>query len=500
MRGRISIPANRGSSRIGKEWESVTLQEEAVVSMSQGGDPSWALLFPSDYGTGISNLGFHYVFYQLKKLGVGVERFFHSPIPNISIESRRPLQDFPTITASIAYEPDALNFLDMLSKAGIPSRRRQREGEAYPLIGAAGAFSSINPSMLLGVADFIVMGDGEPVIPFLVENIRLYPGLSNRGKLLERLGEHPSILVPGTGEQETLDLLASGRKSCSITKEGESLGHGIWISPKSVFGDTLLLELQRGCARGCPYCVLPACFSPLRQRPLKAVLEALGKAAASVPFRQVGLVTPEAGDYPELETLLDHLEALGKGVSFASLRIDGLTPRMIRALRLSGRESLTIAPEAGTDRLRFGCGKPFTNALILDKLEMARSQGMKRVKLYFMVGLPGEAEEDVAAIGVLAGQIRKELGLQVSLSVNPFVPKPQTPWRTQPFIGIRETEKKYRLIKRTMSGGMGKGLEARFSSPREADLEYRLSWAGPQAVELLETLLEGRRRRKENAI
>jgi radical SAM superfamily enzyme YgiQ (UPF0313 family) len=500
LRASRRVPADRDRSRFGREWDPVTLEEVAVLPVPQGGDPSWALVFPSDYGTGISNLGFHYVFYHLKRLGVGVERFFLSPIPNLSIENHRPLQDFPIITASIAYEPDALNFLQLLRLAGIPLRRRQRDSGEFPLIGAAGAFTSINPAMLLAVADFIVLGDGEPVIPHLVACFRNHQPGAAREKLLRALDQHPSVLVPGLGEEKALDLLGSGVKTGATTPCGQSVGHGIWITPKSAFGETLLLELQRGCTRGCPYCVLPACFSPLRQRPLDRVIETLEECASRVPFGQVGLVTPEAGDYPGLEMLLDRLEELNKGVSFASLRVDNLTRRMVRALRQSGRESLTIAPETGTDRMRLRCGKPFTNREILDKLEMASIEGMKKVKLYFMIGLPAETEDDIVAIAALAEAIRKELRLSVSLSVNAFVPKPGTPWGDRAFVGIAGAERRFRLLKSAISESLGRGCEIRFSSAREADLEYRLSWGGPEMVDWMETLVDKRKRGRSNAI
>ncbi len=502
MRGtrRKSDLGERNRSRFGREWEPFTSREVPVLPLPHGGHPSWALVFPSDYGTGVSNLGFHYVYFQLKKLGVGVERFFHLPIPNLSVENHRPMQDFPIITASIAYEPDALNFLNLLAMAGIPCRRKDRIGKGYPLIGAAGAFSSINPAMLLGIVDFIVLGDGEPVIPYLVEVLRKVSNGESNEKLLEALDEHPAILVPQSGVDQVLVSLEKGIKKGAIAATGESLGHGIWISPHAVFGETLLLELQRGCFRGCPYCVLPACFSPLRQRPVEAVLKTLEECAAHVPFGQVGLVTPEAGDYPGLDRLLDRLEEMGKGVSFASLRIDNLTTRMVRAMRVSGRGSLTIAPETGTDIFRSRCGKSFTNEQILDKLEMARKEGMKKVKLYFMIGLPGETEDDVLAIGDLAEKIRKETKMGVSLSVNAFVPKPRTPWAKEDFIGIRGAETRFALLKRGISQSLARGVEVRFSSPREADLEYRLSWAGPEAVEWMTKLVSKRKRGNDDAI
>ena len=500
MRGRSSASNAPVRLRHGRDWESITGLEVEVLPMQRGGFLSWALVFPSDYGTGMSNLGFHYVYYHLKALGVGVERFFNSPIPGVSVETGRPLQDFPVITASIAYEPDALNFLQQLSQAGIPPDRRKRKDVGYPLIGVAGACTSINPKMLISVADFVILGDGEPLIPLLADCAREYSRGGSRERFLEAIDDNPAILVPGLGEEEALTSLQKGLKRFSVTPAGESLGHGVWITPKATFGKTLLLELQRGCFRGCPYCVLPACFSPTRQRPLERVLENLESCASRVPFDQVGLVTPEAGDYPGLDEVLDHLEKLDKGVSFASLRIDNLTRRMLRSLKKSGRQSLTIAPETGSDRLRFLCGKTFTNGQILEKLQMAREEGVKKVKLYFMVGLPGEREEDLLAIAGLSGKIRKDLKMSVSLSVNTFVPKPGTPWERETFSGTRGAGEKFKLLREALSKGLAKGIEARFSSPREADLEYRLSWAGPGDLDWMESLVGKRERRKPNAI
>lgn len=500
MRGRRSASNAPMRLRHGREWESIRSLEVEVLPMQRGGFMPWALVFPSDYGTGMSSLGFHFAYYQLKALGVGVERFFHSPIPSVSIENGRPLQDFPVITASIAYEPDALNFLQLLIQAGIPPDRRKRKDDGYPLIGVAGASTSINPKMLVSVADFVVMGDGEPLFPLLADCAREFSRGGSRERFLEALDDNPAILVPGLGEEETLASLEKGFKRPSVTPSAESLGHGVWITPRATFGKTLLLELQRGCFRGCPYCVLPACFSPARQRPLERVLENLRSCASRVPFEQVGLVTPEAGDYPWLEEVLDYLEKLDKGVSFASLRIDNLTRRMLRSLKKSGRESLTIAPETGSDRLRFLCGKTFTNGQILEKLQAAREEGVKKVKLYFMVGLPGEREEDLLAIAGLSGKIKKDLKMKVSISVNVFVPKPGTPWEREAFQGIRGADEKFRLLREALSQGLGEGIEARFSSPREADLEYRLSWAGPGDLDWMESLVVKRERRKSYAI
>ena len=173
--------------------------------------------------------------------------------------------------------------------------------------------------------------------------------------------------------------------------------HSVWTTPRGAFGKTLLLELQRGCARSCSYCTLPQCFGRMRFRKFEAVEKAVDDITARFDIPQAGLVTPEAGDYPFIAPLLAKLREKEIGVSFASLRLDRLTPDMITATSESGRRSVTVAPETGSDGLRFACGKKFTNDLVVEKLAMARGLGIDKAKLYFMVGLPGEMDDDVSA-------------------------------------------------------------------------------------------------------
>lgn len=164
-----------------------------------------------------------------------------------------------------------------------------------------------------------------------------------------------------------------------------------------------------------------------------------------IKFDQVGFVTPEAGDYPEINKILDLLQKMDKGVSFASLRLDRLTEKMLDAITRGGRHSLTVAPETGRDCLRTSCGKRFSNDLIIEKLKLAKEKGINNVKLYFMIGLPEEHDDDIFAIPELCRRIIETTGQSLVISAGPFVPKPWTKWERHDFSGLQEIKRKYAI-------------------------------------------------------
>ncbi|MDL2263380.1 B12-binding domain-containing radical SAM protein [Synergistaceae bacterium OttesenSCG-928-I11] len=427
-----------------------------------------ALFFPADYSVGMANLGFHYIYRVLAELGVAVERFFYSPIPYRSVERDTMLERFPIVFASISYEGDVPRFSEWLSRGGIVPSRRDRQQNDAQLLGVGGAITYINPLSLSDIADFIVLGDAVSLIPFLVETLR---ATTDRGERLRRLAEHPSFLVPMVHIDQQLEMSRSVHKTEDLDDE---YGHANWVTPRTVFGKTLLVELQRGCVGACRYCTLPSCFRPFRQRDVRLVERDIREVSKRVFFDRVGLVTPEASDYGPLDDLLALIERLDKGVSFASLRVDGLTPRMVDALTRGGRHSMTIAPESGDDDLRRTCGKLFTNEEIVRTMCMARDRGISNAKLYFMIGLPGETDDHVVSIATLCGCLREETGLRINAAVSPFVPKPGTAWASMSFEGESALKRKIRLLTRAFSGRSGSSLQV--ASVKEACVEYALSW------------------------
>jgi radical SAM superfamily enzyme YgiQ (UPF0313 family) len=465
-------------------WFEYRELERQTIKLPAGGDMPCAIFFPADYSVGMANLGLHYIYRTLRETGVAVERFFAAPIPYRSVERDTLLERFPLILASVSYEADIPLFARWLGGGGVEPVREHRETSSSgnaPLIGAGGAVTYINPISLSGICDFIVLGDGVETTRGLVEILR--QGLP-REKMLAALADHPSIYVPSIHER--------GRHLLEIAKTDitRDYGRGVWITERTVFGDTLLLELQRGCVRGCGFCTLPSCFAPARSRGLELVKRDIEEASGAADFSRIGLVTPEAGDYKALDELIEFASSIGKQVSFASLRVDGITERMMKAVIDGGRHSVTIAPEAGDENLRSKTGKRFTNKRVVDVLKMASDLGAKSAKMYFMFGLPGETDEHLLEISKLCATARDETGLKITAAASPFVPKPGTAWREEVFEGEKNLKRKHAIISRSFGGLSGVKLQT--AGIREACIEYAVSWAGASASRLIaEAALSG---------
>ncbi|HDQ92748.1 MAG TPA: radical SAM protein, partial [Synergistetes bacterium] len=358
---------------------------------------------------------------------------------------------------------------------GISTDWHEREIREDPVFGIGGALSYINPLIFSGIADYVVLGDGEPVLGHLVGECRKYLSHGDRRKLWENLSEHPSIFVPPLHRDMILSGKDVARKKSFVSDMEGVRGKSLWVCEDSVFGKTVLVELQRGCRRNCSYCTIPSSFGPVRTRSLDKVIEDIDTVKDSENL-QVGLVTPEAGDYPHILKLLEYLSFSGQAVSFASLRVDNLSEEMVEALVRSRRYSLTVAPEAGNDRLRFSCGKIFKNDLILEKLSMASRIGVTQVKLYFMAGLPGEEMDDVDSIPELCREIHFHTGLKVRASIGLFVPKPMSRWGMEQICPPDEIKARFRRLKRTFAKGLPRGCSASFHNEGESFLEHSISW------------------------
>ena len=436
----------------------------------------WALFYPADYSVGAAAVGFQYIFERLRLAGVAAERFFASPLPYRSADADTMLERFSVITATVAYEGGIPVFLEWLDSAGIPLLPEERAAGSFPVVGAGGAFSYINPLSLSGVCDFIILGDGMEALDYAVECLRSCSSAPRR-RLWEKLAGHDEILVPPVDikDGKLTRNLKTGR---SLDLNGDYPLHSVWMTERSAFGKTLLIELQRGCARSCRYCTLPRCFGKMRFRGFDIIENALSDICGRFEVPQVGLVTPEAGDYPFLPRLTESIDRKGIAVSFASLRLDRLDEKMIETLAGGGRRSITVAPETGSERLRFSCGKNFTNELITEKLSLAKSHGIDRVKLYFMIGLPGETDEDISAITALCRSVICETGQSLTLSVNPFIPKPGTAWENEFFAGKHAVRQKYEKIKKEIRTIAKKTPQLRLTGVKEAQEEFSLAWCG----------------------
>jgi radical SAM superfamily enzyme YgiQ (UPF0313 family) len=464
-----------------KEWQQreraleLLSKEVGYVRKPHGGKLRVALAFPNTYFVGMSNLGFQTV-YKLfnEQPDIVCERFFLPPktelaaqvaagTPIITLESQTPVRDFDVVAFSVSFEWDYTNVLTLLRLAGIPARADQRTSHD-PLVLIGGAVTFVNPEPLAPFADVIAAGEGEALIPPLVA---AFTQASDRDDLLRRLVAERGYYVPsfydvhyaedgtiaryearpGTGAPPMV------KKAAVKTTEALDPPATTIFTPETEFGSRFLVEVVRGCANLCRFCWAGYNYLPVRAFPKDRILE-LAKRAQPYSNR-AGLVSIALCDHPEIESMLTELVDMGYAISPASLRLDDLTPTILDLLRRSGERTITIAPETGSDRLRRVINKTVTNDEILNAAEMIFAAGFENLKLYFMIGLPTETDDDLVAIRDLTLQLRDimlaharprgHIGRIVG-SVNPLVPKPGTAYQWLPMTGDREIE---RIINRT---------------------------------------------------
>jgi len=489
--------------------------ERGAVRKDPGGKLGVALVYPNVYRLGMANLGLHAVYRLFNDdPAVACERAFlpeDGGAPR-TIESDRPLDAFDVVAFSLSFEDDDPNVLAILDGAGLPLRSAARD-ERHPLVIGGGIGVQVNPEPLAPFFDALLVGEGEELVPpflaFLRRALHDAGVRPDRPALLRALAALPGAYVPGLYDVEYADTRAPG--GGWVTRFSPSPGSGapervvrryvpdlrkvptsrVIDSPDAQFGDLFLTEVARGCLWGCRFCAAGFVQRPYREVDLP-VLQAEVRRGLDAGLR-IGLVGPDTSDYTGLDPLTCSIAEAGGTFSPSSLRVDAITEALSRRMAEGGERSITIAPEAGTERLRRVINKDFTDDRIVQAAEAALSQGMQHVKMYFMCGLPTETDEDVLGMAHLAVRIREEVMLprakqsgrmgRITLSVNPFVPKPWTPFQWVPMAARTCLEAKRKLLERTLRP---KGIDVDFMSPREAYLQTLLSRGDRRCADLLE--------------
>jgi radical SAM superfamily enzyme YgiQ (UPF0313 family) len=434
-----------------------------------------ALAFPNTYWVGMSNLGFQSVYRLLNAQDhIVCERFFLPPKQELAellagktpllltLESQSPVGDFDVIAFSVSFEWDYVNVLTLLRLAGIPRYAAER-GPRHPLVVIGGAVTFVNPEPLAPFADVIAAGEGEALIPALDAAL---VGASSRTDLLHRLAGERGFYVPSLYEPQYADggtlagyVAAPGcplpvRKAALKTTEAVDPPATSIFTPDTEFGSRLLMEVVRGCANLCRFCWAGYNYLPVRAFPTDRILELA--ASARQYASRTGLVSIALCDHPDIERILARLHEMGYSISPASLRLDDLTESIVRVLRESGERTITIAPETGSDRLRRVINKTVTNDEILERAELIFASGMENLKLYYMIGLPTETDDDLLAIRDLTVQLRDtmlkyargrgQIGKIIG-SVNPLVPKPGTAYQWLGMVDTSVVEKKIQRLR-----------------------------------------------------
>jgi radical SAM superfamily enzyme YgiQ (UPF0313 family) len=435
-----------------------------------------ALAFPNSYYVGMSNLGLQSV-YQLFNAHENVvcERVFLPPrqelqaqlasgAPLRTLESQTRVAELDILAFSVSFEWDYTNLVAMLRLARLPIYAAERT-ERHPLVVLGGAVTFVNPEPLAPFVDVVAAGEGEVLVPALVD---VLGSTSNRGEALRALAARTGFYIPSFYDvryesdgtiadfvpKKGTDAPGTVRKAALRTTEAAEPPATSIFTPDTEFGSRLLVEVVRGCANLCRFCWAGYNYLPVRAFPTASIL---ARAKAARPYaNRVGLVSIALCDHPDIEEILRQLVAMDYSISPASLRLDDLTEPIVRLLRASGERTLTIAPETGSDRLRRVINKTVTNDEILEKTELIFANGIENLKLYYMIGLPTERDEDLTAIRDLTVSMREimikharsrgRIGRIVG-SVNPLIPKPGTAYQWLPMETPSVTERKMHRLR-----------------------------------------------------
>jgi radical SAM family uncharacterized protein len=495
-----------------KKAHALLAAEQGTVRKDWGGKVAVALAYPNAYAVGMSNLGFQTIYRHLNALpDVVCERVFLPDAADVaelertrsvpfSLESQRPLTDFHLVGFSVTYEGDYINVLRLLDLAGIPLRAADRRShDPLVLMGGVCAFS--NPEPVAPFMDFVVVGEGEELVGELIAAYR--QGYQDRARFVESLASLPGVYVPGrydvryAADGTVADVVAApGAPAVVVKRRLRDVDAFRTIAAvktaNAEYGHMALLEVGKGCGRGCRFCLEGQVYRPVRHRSVSALRETIEQLARDGETR-IGLVGACVSDYPWIGELLKVVEDNGMELSISSLRADSLTESLAASLARGGHRTLTIAPEAGTERLRRAIRKAITDEQILAACDIVRAQGIPNLKTYFMIGQPTETDEDVAAIPDLARRMLDRLRAldprgrpfgRLTLSISSFVPKPWTPFQWAPFAGASALAAKLDTIKRGV-GGMAT-VRVLHENPREAALQALLARGDRRVGDVLE--------------
>jgi radical SAM superfamily enzyme YgiQ (UPF0313 family) len=493
-------------------------QETGTARKDWGGRVSFALVYPNTYAVGMSNLGFQTIYRHLNALpDVVCERVF-LPDPEdlpeyqrtgtvpFSLEGKRALSEFDLIGFSITYEGDYINTLRLLRMAGIPLRAADRRAEG-PIVLMGGVCAFANPEPVAPFMDFVVVGEGEEIVGEIVAAYRqACAGASGaggqRGALLDRLTPIPGIYVPGryaVGYQDDGTIATvwpEGGAPAVVTKRrlknvDEFRTISLLRTPNAEYGHLALLEVGKGCGRGCRFCLEGQIYRPVRHRSLETLRETVREIKKD--SQRVGLVGACVSDYPWIGGLMGVLAEEGVEVSISSIRADSLTEELVSSLRRGGHRTLRVARVAATERLRHVIRKDISDAQLDEACDLVRAHGIPNLKCYFMIGLPTETDEDVEAIPRLAARLLERLRTpsrqgepfgRLTLSISSFVPKPWTPFQWAAFDPVPRLEAKLRTIK----AGVRRlhNVRVLHENPREAYLQALLARGDRRVSELIE--------------
>ena len=495
-----------------KELKQQLAAESGYYRYPQGTRTSVALAYPNSYFVGMSNLGLHIIYELLnKRLDTACERAFlpdkkqltryentHTPI--LSVENQTPLHDFAIVAFIMSFEMDYFNIITML-KLGKIKLLAQERSEKDPLIIAGGPCATFNPEPMSDIIDAFIIGEGEVIMPaFMKTYHKAKQDGVTRNELLKRLAKVPGVYVPSLYEHRYQDdkliaIEAQANAPAKVYRQwvknlDEYPAHTVVVTDNTEF-NFYLIETARGCGRHCRFCMAGYCFRRPRNRSLEVINAEVKNALQH--RKRIGLMGAAISDYPEINELCKDILGEGLSMSVASFRADSVTKELVDSLATSGLKTLTMAPEAGSSKMRAVINKGIEEQHLFNAMDLGIAAGIRHFRLYIMVGLPFEDESDVMAIVELANRLKdymEEKGAKgtLTLSVNPFIPKPFTPFQWQSMADKKYVERAFKLL--TQGLRKRKNVIINVESPKEAYVQGVLARGDRRLGKVLLTACE----------
>ena len=462
------------------EAKQILSKEIGTVTKNWGGKLPVALAYPNSYYVAMSSLALQILYTRFNaRPDVVCERVFwdkggwQAGRSLLSLETQQRVDEFPVWAFTISYEMDNFNVVEMLRQAGVPPLAADRD-ERWPLLIAGGPGITMNPEPMAPFFDANVIGEGEEVVDTLVDTI-LDVGDDDRADLLAALDRIEGVYVP--------QLVAEWRGRWAVDDDSPTPRRikRLWVrqlerfptisslyTPDTEFGGLHLMEIARGCGRGCRFCLAGYVYRPPREQPLELLLD---WAKEGLKHRdKIGLISAAVSDHSQIDELAIRLRQLGAKLSVSSMRVDPISVPLVRGLRESGAQTLTIAPEAGSQRLRDVINKTQTEQQILEAVDLAVSLDFPQLKLYFMIGHPGETDDDIQALVDLTLAAKGRFRRRLVINATPYVPKAHTPFQWEAMTDIPTFQRRQKFIQRSLGRH---DVAVRADSPQ---------WAAVQAV------------------